>query len=153
MLTERERDDARRQLNYHDGNARSALERIDSMAPYLRGRIMRDVGESQRLARYWREVVEADTYPVRRMLGKCATKGCRFVTSTMAEIRPGYAMKPTLKLPEEVRCPEHNRPVRWAEVKGTFNPDVPCDVRCTSARGSRCECSCAGLNHGVDHGH
>lgn len=31
------------------------------------------------------------------------------------------------------------------------NPDVPCDSRCTSARGHNCECSCNGANHGRDY--
>lgn len=38
----------------------------------------------------------------------------------------------------------------WA-VKGTTN-DTPCDARCTSATGHKCECSCGGRNHGADHG-
>jgi len=28
---------------------------------------------------------------------------------------------------------------------------TPCDERCTSATGHRCECSCGGRNHGADH--
>ena len=33
-------------------------------------------------------------------------------------------------------------------IKGRFNADVPCDGRCTRAKGSDCECSCGGANHG-----
>lgn len=29
--------------------------------------------------------------------------------------------------------------------------DHICDVRCTSATGHNCECSCGGQNHGIDH--
>lgn len=36
-------------------------------------------------------------------------------------------------------------------IRGALRPDVPCDARCTSARGHNCECSCAGANHGRDH--
>ena len=38
-------------------------------------------------------------------------------------------------------------------VDGTTNHAVACDVRCTSATGRRCECSCGGANHGKDHEH
>lgn len=34
-------------------------------------------------------------------------------------------------------------------VRGTHNPGVPCDSRCTGARGNNCECSCGGKNHGA----
>lgn len=37
-------------------------------------------------------------------------------------------------------------------VKGEFNPDHKCDVRCTSAHGNKCVCACGGANHGRDHG-
>ncbi len=37
-----------------------------------------------------------------------------------------------------------------SEVKGRFKHDVPCDARCTTARGHNCECSCGGANHGAD---
>ena len=36
-------------------------------------------------------------------------------------------------------------------VSGKTNPAVPCDARCTTARGHSCECSCGGKNHGADH--
>lgn len=38
-------------------------------------------------------------------------------------------------------------------IKGTLAPDVPCDARCTSAKGHICSCSCGGKNHGSDHAH
>lgn len=35
-------------------------------------------------------------------------------------------------------------------IKGIKSNHV-CDDRCTSAIGSKCECSCGGANHGADH--
>jgi hypothetical protein len=37
------------------------------------------------------------------------------------------------------------------EIVGRFKVTVPCDTRCTSAKGRKCECSCGGHNHGIDH--
>lgn len=34
------------------------------------------------------------------------------------------------------------------QVRGTFKAEVKCDGRCTHAKGSDCECSCGGKNHG-----
>ncbi len=36
-------------------------------------------------------------------------------------------------------------------VVGVYKPDVPSNANCTSAAGPKCECSCAGDNHGADH--
>lgn len=36
-----------------------------------------------------------------------------------------------------------------ARVRG-FKTEHVCDVRCTSAKGHNCECSCGGANHGKD---
>lgn len=33
-------------------------------------------------------------------------------------------------------------------IDGKFKADVPCDSRCTNAKGNNCECSCGGVNHG-----
>jgi hypothetical protein len=35
-----------------------------------------------------------------------------------------------------------------SQVRGTFKAEVKCDGRCTHAKGSNCECSCGGKNHG-----
>lgn len=37
-------------------------------------------------------------------------------------------------------------------IDGTVVPGKKCDARCTGAKGSSCECSCGGENHGCDHG-
>jgi hypothetical protein len=38
--------------------------------------------------------------------------------------------------------------VKLMPVKGRYNPDVPCNVKCTASKGFNCECSCGGKNHG-----
>lgn len=42
--------------------------------------------------------------------------------------------------------------VTMKAVIGTRNADVPCDERCTEAKGHKCECACGGRNHGAGHG-
>lgn len=53
---------------------------------------------------------------------------------------------------EWVTCPESRDRVMLRKIEGTYNPDHPCDARCTSAHGHICRCSCGGANHGADHG-
>jgi hypothetical protein len=36
-------------------------------------------------------------------------------------------------------------------VEGRHSEVRACDVRCTSAKGHKCECSCSGTMHGADH--
>jgi len=38
---------------------------------------------------------------------------------------------------------------RQRAIKATYRRDVPCDSRCTGAKGHVCECSCSGANHGT----
>jgi hypothetical protein len=51
-------------------------------------------------------------------------------------------------------APSFERKTRIVIVRGRAIKAVisthPCDVRCTSARGNLCECSCGGKNHGQD---
>lgn len=49
-------------------------------------------------------------------------------------------------------CPNCNKRAWLERVKGEFNPDHPCDSRCTGAYGNKCVCACGGANHGRDHG-
>ncbi|SRR5713226_6569513 len=42
------------------------------------------------------------------------------------------------------------RGVTSSVVQGTLKPEVKCDAKCTSARGSTCNCSCGGKRHGED---
>jgi hypothetical protein len=71
----------------------------------------------------------------------------------------GQAISTVLSAPEGqarashwVNCPACGKRPRLVKVKGVYNPDHPCDARCTSAKGSECSCSCGGANHGKDHG-
>lgn len=45
-------------------------------------------------------------------------------------------------------CPACGKPMTYGAVIGIHNDSVPCDTRCTGARGHICECSCGGKNHG-----
>ena len=46
--------------------------------------------------------------------------------------------------------------LRFDAVSGHLNNQVPCDARCTGARGHNCECQCGGAHHGeqnaISHG-
>ena len=46
-----------------------------------------------------------------------------------------------------VICSECRNTMSSAMVRGTKTDHV-CDERCTEAKGSKCECSCGGANHG-----
>lgn len=45
---------------------------------------------------------------------------------------------------------DQGRAMRSTRINGVTT-DRKCDHRCTSAKGADCECSCGGVNHGVDH--
>jgi hypothetical protein len=47
-------------------------------------------------------------------------------------------------------CHKCGRMMVYGVLKGIKNESVPCDGRCTGARGHNCECSCGGANHGID---
>jgi hypothetical protein len=49
-----------------------------------------------------------------------------------------------------VTCQDCAATVDLQPVDGKVKADHVCDVRCTSARGRKCECSCGGHNHGAD---
>src|SRR5271166_3477779 len=44
----------------------------------------------------------------------------------------------------EVCC---GKVVQLTRVQGITVPEVPCDARCTGAKGHNCQCSCGGKNH------
>jgi hypothetical protein len=95
-----------------------------------------------------------------QFIGRCNTKGCKavFHREVQGELRTGhdYYLKP-FKFSKpiwpnlEIYCVTHKRRISWSMVKGTVAPEHKCDIRCTSARGNNCECSCGGKNHGKDH--
>ncbi len=45
-------------------------------------------------------------------------------------------------------CPTCGKPMTYRKIEGYRNESVPCDARCTGARGHSCECSCGGKHHG-----
>lgn len=69
----------------------------------------------------------------------------RYATQEQAELGPwkGQVLR--------FRCPACGMSAAVLEVEGIRRDEIPCDRRCTGARGHRCECSCGGLNHGADH--
>jgi hypothetical protein len=72
---------------------------------------------------------------------------CATPLSTVVTTPAGQIVRHT----QWVNCANCNRRVKLVGVKGTYNPDHPCDARCTSAKGHVCTCSCGGANHGADH--
>lgn len=113
-------------------------------------------------------------------IGKCKSKGCKHATRTafadvqildsgkrarsartgemvLVDVNTLRAYDPTRpfilnNVAVAARCPEHGV-YRLESLKGRLVPDHQCDSRCTSATGSKCDCSCGGANHGADHAH
>jgi hypothetical protein len=46
-------------------------------------------------------------------------------------------------------CPGCGRKMEYSFLVATTRLGVPCDARCTGARGHSCDCSCGGKNHGA----
>lgn len=46
-------------------------------------------------------------------------------------------------------CPRCSKKMSYAFLVATTRLGVPCDARCTGARGHTCDCSCGGKNHGA----
>lgn len=46
-------------------------------------------------------------------------------------------------------CPGCGRKMEFSFLIATERLGVPCDARCTGARGHTCDCSCGGKNHGA----
>lgn len=107
--------------------------------------------DAERRVRYWRGCVERGAYPAKRATGRCRTKGCRYATSQLCEtIARHFHLDPVQQYPAGASCPEHGGLLEWRFIAGSLKESVPCDARCTTARGHKCECSCAGANHGAD---
>jgi hypothetical protein len=81
-----------------------------------------------------------------RYIGQCAPKfgGCGQRLAVTAVTDQGGD--------KWVTCPGCSKRAVLKLVEGTYNPDHKCDVRCTSAKGHVCSCSCGGANHGADWG-
>lgn len=59
------------------------------------------------------------------------------------DFRMGNHDKIRKALMDQVECYFDCTPLKGRKVE-----TVPCDARCTGARGPNCECSCGGANHG-----
>lgn len=95
--------------------------------------------------------------PGPRYVAKC--KGCAKHTSAIALMRnqvnfapgsPVYIHERTGSV--VLNCKGCGAPKYATRVAGVFNAAVKCGARCMSATGTTCECSCAGKNHGGNHG-
>lgn len=75
-------------------------------------------------------------------LGRCYRKSCPCRVRVL--LPKGYTGWTT-----QAECATHRQELRWNEIEGIVN-DTKCDGRCTGAKGHVCECSCGGLNHGVN---
>jgi len=95
-----------------------------------------------------------------RMIGTCAA--CKRPTARDVQVWDLYSLgwnqgtrylmdatRPRGETSATLACPCGSRLVLRA-VEGTVT-ESPCDDRCTSARGRKCECSCGGAHHGEDH--
>jgi hypothetical protein len=48
-------------------------------------------------------------------------------------------------------CRKCGEPARAKQVRGKYNPDIPCNAKCLASTGFNCECSCGGKNHGASY--
>ena len=106
----------------------------------------------------------------RAVIVKCRVKGCKAVrrfaqavdrtvgVSNMGRARIEH--RPTGRFydaagervaSDDLGC-GHGR-TTMTPVNGYYNAEKGCDGRCMNARGSDCECSCGGENHGINHFH
>jgi hypothetical protein len=135
--------------------AEATLERAYEINDHLNRRraeeARREVSRARTVVRYWESVVNTGTPPVRRFTGRCPVSGCPERTSAL--VPKIVSQRRVIDGPPPHReCPRHHRPMQWGAIAGVHNANVPCDRRCTSAKGRRCECSCGGMNHGMDLG-
>ena len=95
--------------------------------------------------------------PHRIYLGKCTAKGCRYAERITVDRTIEGFKETTKELVEQKTygktCPNHGKWLAWHSIEGHVNNLIPCDSRCTNARGHVCECSCGGENHGIGHQH
>ena len=95
-----------------------------------------------------------------RQIAKC--KRCKKAHSRMAVVLSEVTERSDKCTPVSRRTWIEGNPAgRWMcgctdgttyrNVDGTRNDNVKCDARCTEATGHKCECSCAGKNHGASH--
>jgi hypothetical protein len=85
------------------------------------------------------ELVRRIEYPLGELvsLGYGRTKRRYYrIDSTRGQVNAGYDAACV--------CGSHSH---GAIVQG-YKTEHPCDIRCTDARGHKCECSCGGANHG-----
>lgn len=95
-----------------------------------------------------------------RWIAKCRT--CKVATSTLASnVNHAHEDLGAMFRDEKgesgcfgdfvIRCRCCGKPRRSQSVRGTYSAVHVCSAKCMSSTGTRCECSCAGKNHGAAH--
>lgn len=77
-----------------------------------------------------------------RYLGTCPT--CHNALAITTEEADAHGAGATVK----ATCPTCGATATVKALHGTYRGDSPCDDRCMYAVGPKCECACAGVNHG-----
>ena len=106
------------------------------------------------------EITERDT--TKRIIYHCIRKACKAAKTVdhkvhIVETRTAGAYYPQVhkyydgmhSYPIAPACPKCGGRMLGKPIKGTLSANHKCDSRCTNARGSDCECSCGGKNHGA----
>lgn len=89
-------------------------------------------------------------------VGKCRPCNMGIAVQSDVEMRRVFGQSrpfhPTTFEPlgdkRRVACHRCGHAVILKSVAGTYNPNRPCDPRCTNATGPDCSCACGGSNHG-----
>lgn len=111
------------------------------------------------------------TTSTKRYIYKCQDKNCKHVYALDFDVTyyvetrqysyklvnaPEWAaaevaQKPWMRMPRNfTQCSKCGRFAKMDIVKGFYNPEHVCDGCCMSAKGSTCDCSCGGANHGAN---
>lgn len=80
--------------------------------------------------------------PLDLWIGRCRRRGCTTIKRVQSGQWPAYLL---------IHCRAHRGELEWRRICGTVSEHHKCDSRCTNAKGSDCECSCGGANHGAAH--
>jgi hypothetical protein len=85
----------------------------------------------------------------RHHVGYGRYQGERFRLGEIVNVGFGRMEPRKISPSDDALCPSCGKAMTWDWLQGFEVKDVPCDARCTGARGHTCECSCAGKNHGA----
>jgi len=89
--------------------------------------------------------------PLKLNVREKAHRAGRFLYEVMSGRYAGHELAWSDGEHVRVNCPKCGRPMHLERLGGVEKLEVPCDVRCLAATGSKCECGCGGANHGRWH--